>query len=146
MMIQMKQQQSMMIMFGLFMGMVVVGYVKVVEFIATKCLGYYGWDDNNNDCPSRKDHHGVEEEEEEERKRMMGWDEYMLRFLLPKKRVLVAENNNNNRKVVVLDKKTMLFQSPPPLPVAHVAAARGGKGKSVVTQRCMCIFLHTSSV
>ena len=144
MMIQMKQQQSMMIMFGLFMGMVVVGYVKVVEFIATKCLGYYGWDDNNNHCPSRKDHHGVEEEEEE-RKRMMGWDEYMLRFLLPKKRVLVAENNNN-RKVVVLDKKTMLFQSPPPLPVAHVAAARGGKGKSVVTQRCMCILLHTSSV
>ncbi len=111
-----------MVMFALATGMTIVllkcaegGYVKLVEFVARKCLGYYGM--NSNTSTSRSED-GVEEETKK-----MGWNEYMLRFL-PRR---VAEKKEVVDKFV-LDKKTMLFQRPPPT-AALVAAARG-KGKS----------------
>ena len=98
-------------MFALAMGMTMVlltcaegGYVKFVEFVTNKCLGYYGL--NNG------------EKEEEKR---VGWNDYVLHYL-PRQSRVVAENNNSDKEIIVLDGKTMLFHQ-------HSAKKKAARGK-----------------
>ena len=100
-------------MFALAIGMTMVlltcaegGYVKFVEFVTNKCLGYYGLNDG-----------GERRRKKEEKK--VDWNEYVL--LLPRQRRVVSENNNSDKEIV-LDGKTMLFHQ-------HSAPKKVARGK-----------------
>ena len=93
-------------MFALAIGMTLVlltcaegGYVKFVEFVANKCLGYYGVNDG-----VEKSKRGV---------KVVGWNEYVMR--LPRRNrmegdvVVVEEEDDDESAKIVLDSKTMLF-------------------------------------
>ena len=80
------------------------GYVKFVEFVTNKCLGYYGL---TNGERRKKDEKKVD------------WNEYVL--LLPRQRRVISENNNSDKEIV-LDGKTMLFHQ-------HSAPKKVARGK-----------------
>ncbi len=110
-----------MAMFALAFGMTIVllrcaegGYVKMVEFVANSCLGYYGV--NRDDCGSSLDESGVVK-----KKKSVDWNEYVLR--LPRRKKAVAADNVDEHGKFVLDNKTMLFQRV----LAKVARRRGGE-------------------
>lgn len=109
-----------MTMFALAFGMTIVllrcaegGYVKMVEFVANSCLGYYGV--NRDDCGSSLDESGVVK-----KKKSVDWNEYVLR--LPRRKEGAAVHTDEDGKFV-LDNKTMLFQQV----LTKVARRRGGE-------------------
>ena len=84
------------------------GYVKFVEFVTNKCLGYYGMNDG-----------------ERKRKKEVGWNEYVLHYLPRQSRMegaaaVVEDDDYSDR--IVLDEKTMLFHQ-------HSAPKKVARGK-----------------
>lgn len=116
-----------MALFGLaIVGMTTVvllkGYVKFVEFMVHKCLGYYGIVTTTGGDRRHRRVVVVDQKDDsvEEKKKKVGWNEYGRKGGL----LGVDDSSSNNNKKFVLDTNTMLFQ-----PADVVVAAAKGRGK-----------------